>query len=83
MDKERTETFRSISNLSFGSQSAYRRFHSTETSLLKVHIAIAEALHECSMAALIMLNIYPGFDVMNHQILLKCLECSFGIKEKA
>jgi len=36
-------------------QSAYRRNHSTETSLLKHHSDIVEALDEGSMTALIML----------------------------
>jgi len=58
-------------------QSTYRRGHSTETALLKVHSDIAEALDERSMTALIMLYLSAAFDVIDHPILLKRLEFSF------
>jgi len=64
-------------------QSAYRRGHSTETARLKVHSDIAEALDEGSMTALIMLDLSTAFDVIDHPILIKHLEFSFGIKKKA
>jgi len=53
------------------------------TALLKVNSDIPEALDEGSMAALIMLVLPVAFDVIDHPILLKRLEFSFGIKEKA
>ena len=55
-------------------QSAYRRGHSTETVLVKVHRDIAEALGGGSMIALIMLDLSAAFDVLYHAILLKSLE---------
>jgi len=48
-----------------------------------VHSDIAEALDEGTMTALIMLDLSAAFDVIDHPILLKHLEFSFGIKEKA
>jgi len=51
-------------------QSTYRRGHSTEIYLLKVYSDIVEALDE-------------AIAVIDHPILLKRLEVSFGIKEKA
>ena len=51
--------------------SAYRRGHSTETALLKVHIDIAEARDEGSMTALIILDLSAAFDVNDHPIVLK------------
>ena len=63
--------------------SAYRPGHSTETNFLKVYIDIAVALDEGSMTALIMLDLSSTFDVIDHPILLKHLEFSLGIKEKA
>ena len=48
-----------------------------------MHSDIAEALGEGSMTALIMLDLSVAFDLIDHPILLKCLEFFFGIKEKA
>jgi len=44
---------------------------------------IAEALDGGSMTALIMLDLSADFEVIDHPILLKRLEFSFGIKERA
>ena len=44
---------------------------------------IAEALDEGSMTASIMIDLSAAFDVIDHPILPKRLEFSFGIKEKA
>ena len=54
-----------------------------ETALLKVDSDISEVVDEGSMTALIMLDLSAAFDVIDHPILLKRLEFSFGIKEKA
>jgi len=50
---------------------------------LKVANDIVETVGEGSMTALIMLDLSTAFDVIDHPILLKSLEFSFGIKEKA
>ena len=47
-----------------------------ETTLLKVHSDIAEALVEGSMAALIMLDLSAAFGAFGHWILLKRFEFS-------
>jgi len=80
LHKEEMKNYRPISNIY---QSAYCRGHSTETGLLKAHCDISEALDEGSMTVLIMLDLSAAFDVIDHSILLKRLEFSFGIKEKA
>ena len=59
--------------------SGYRGDNSTETALLKVYCDITEAFDEASITALIMLNLSAAFDVIDHPILLKYLEFSFGI----
>ena len=64
-------------------QFVYRRGHSTETARLKAHSDIAEALSEGSMTALIILDLSAAFDVIDHPILLKGLECSFGNQGKS
>jgi hypothetical protein len=60
-------------------QSAYRAGHSTETALLRVHHDITCALDKNRCAVLVMLDLSAAFDVIDHTILRKRLEYSFGI----
>ena len=77
----RIEDHLEYNDLNDSYQSAYRRCH-TETTLLNVHSDSAEALDEGSMTALIMLNVSAAFSVIDHPLLLKCIEYSFGMEEK-
>jgi hypothetical protein len=63
-------------------QSAYRRGHSTETALLKVHIDIAEVLDEGSMTALIIFDLSAAFDVIDHSIVLTRLDFHLESRRK-
>ena len=60
-------------------QSAYRKYHCTETAMIKVHHDITTALDNGSISALIMLDLSAAFDTIDHAILLKHLNYSFGI----
>ena len=60
-------------------QTAYRACHSTETALLRVHHDISVALDNNCCAALLTLDLSAAFDVIDHTILQKRLEYSFGI----
>ncbi len=64
-------------------QSAYRNGHSTETALLRVHHDLTVALDKNCCAVLLMLDLSAAFDTIDHPILLKRLEHSFGIKDSA
>ena len=64
-------------------QSAYRSLHSTETALLRVHQDIATALDNNSCVVLIMLDLLAAFDIIDHHILLKRLEHTYGISGSA
>ena len=64
-------------------QSAYRKFHSTETALMKVKTDITEALDKGSMTVLIMLDLSSAFNTLDHTILLRRLQCSIGIEGNA
>ena len=69
-----------INNLDDPLQSAYQKFHSTETAMIKVHCDIASALDRGELAALLMLDLSAAFDTIDHKILLRRLERLFGIK---
>ena len=60
-------------------QSAYKAFHSTETALLKVQSDIADALDRGEIVLLLMLDMSAAFDTIDHSILLRRLEHSFGV----
>ena len=55
-------------------QSAYRKFHSTESALLRVHNDIIKSLDSKKCVALIMLDISAAYDTIDHQLLLRRLQ---------
>ena len=70
-------------NLHEPSQSAYKRFHSTETALLKVQNDILRSLDAGDVTVLVMLDLSAAFDTIDHPTLLRRFECHFGIEGKA
>ena len=64
-------------------QSAYRKFHSTETALLKIHNDILSSMDDGRVTALTLLDLSAAFDTIDHSILLRRLGNWFGVKEKA
>ena len=64
-------------------QSAYRSCHSTETALLRVHHDIATASDNNCCAVLVMLDLSAAFDVIDHNILFRRLEHTYGISSSA
>ena len=67
-------------NLMEEKQSAYRKFHSTETALLKVKTDIIKAMDNQEITYLILLDLLAAFNTIDHTILLNRLETTFGIK---
>jgi len=61
-------------------QSAYRKHHSTETSLIYL---LDSVYHEADngLVTLLLLNLSAGFDTIDHSILLNRLTSSFGIMD--
>jgi len=55
-------------------QSAYRKHHSTETALVKVHNDTVAAIDQGRVGALAMLDLSSAFDTVDHQILLSILQ---------
>ena len=64
-------------------QSAYRKFHSTETALLKVKTDIINQWTTKKFTCLILLGLLAAFNTVDHTILLDRLETTFGIKDTA
>jgi len=60
-------------------QSAYRQSHSTETALLKVISDIIDAADNRQVTLLGLLDMIAAFDTVDHQILLRRLQVSYGI----
>ena len=69
----------SISPSSCPSQSAYRKFHSTETALLKLTTAIMETVDSGKITIITALDMYAAFDTLDHATLLHRLEHTFGL----
>ena len=62
-------------------QSAYRRNHLTETALLKVSTDILEAADNNKISLLVFLDLLSAFDLIDHQILIRRLNESFGLND--
>ena len=62
-------------------QSAYRRHHSTETALLKVSNDILEAAEKQKIYLFVFLDLSSAFDLIDHQILIRSLNESFGLND--
>ena len=63
-------------------QSSYRRYHSTETALLKVTNDILLKMNPQEVTLLVTLDLSSAFDTVNHEILLRRLHNEFGIHRK-
>ena len=57
-------------HLSNDLQSAYKRFHSTETALLKIHNDIVDNMDNGKVTALTLLDLSAVLDTIDHLILL-------------
>lgn len=59
-------------------QSAYRRFHSTETALLRVRNDTLLNMNKQQVSLLVCLDLSAAFETIEHTILLQRLETKFG-----
>jgi hypothetical protein len=61
-------------------QSAYTKFHSTETALLSLHDHLIRAISQQKLTCLCLLDLSAAFDTIDHAILLNRLQSCFGIQ---
>ena len=64
-------------------QSAYRAGHSTETALLKVHNDTLLNMDNQRVTLLVLLDLSSAFDTVDHEVLIRRLEITFGIADTA
>jgi hypothetical protein len=64
-------------------QSAYRKFHSTETALLRIHNDLLLATNQQKVSALVLPDLSAAFDAIDHEILLTRLSSFFGFSGTA
>jgi len=64
-------------------QSANRKYHSTETALLRMRNDILVSMNKQQVTLLVFLDLSTAFDRVDHDILLRRLEYKFGIKDQA
>ena len=60
-------------------QSAYCKYHSTETALLYIHDHLINAIGSRKISCLCLLDLSAAFDTIDHNILLTRLSSWFGI----
>ena len=64
-------------------QSAYRKYHSTETAIVKIMNDLLMALDSNQCVLLMLLDLSAASDTVDHELLLTRLEASFGIQNGA
>ena len=76
---QRLEVHITRNDLQDSFQSAYRKQHSTETALLKIHNDIVTSLDQKKCTLLASLDLSAAFDTVDHSILIHRLRYEYGI----
>ena len=63
-------------------QSAYKKLHSTETALLRIHDDILRTVDRGCTVVSLLLDLSAAFDTVDHGLLLPRLNTRFGVKGK-
>ena len=73
------QSLMSVTNLYPVFQSSYRKHHSAETTLLKVHNDILMNMNKQHVTLLVLMNLSARLDIVNHDILLSRLQSKLGV----
>jgi hypothetical protein len=73
----------SKNNLLPKNQSAYRRYHSCETALLRLVSDLLNGMEHQEVSALIALDLSAAFDTVDHDILVQVLKSQYGLSGAA
>jgi hypothetical protein len=60
-------------------QSAYKKYHSTETLLLKIQDDIISSISRGEVTMLVLLDLSAAFDTIDHNILIHRLQSRYGV----
>ena len=63
-----------LNNLFSPVQSAYRKHHSTETALVKIHNDLITGIDQGQIGALVLLDMSAAFDTVDHHLFLRILQ---------
>jgi len=78
--KDRLHRHLSSNSMHNSFQSAYSKFHSTETTLLSLHDHLISSMDRQQVTGLTLLDLSAAFDTIDHSILLHRLTSWFGIR---
>jgi len=79
----RLQAFLESNRLMPKTQSAYRKYHSTETAVTRVYNDLLLAADRGQVSALCLLDLTAAFDTVDHELLLLRLERQFGLRGTA
>lgn len=66
-------------NLYPTAQSAYRKYHSTETALLRIKNDVLLSMNEQHVTILVLLDLSAAFDTIDHGVMLSTLSSKLGL----
>ena len=79
--QHRLQAFPDSNDLMPKTQSAYRRFHSTETAVTKIYNDLLFAAYGGQMSGFCLLYLTAAFDTVDHTLLLDRLQRQFGLRD--
>ena len=70
---------RDVNNMHEAIQSAYKKYHSTETALLYIQNGILNSIDQHQIVLLVLLDLSAAFDTIDHELLINRLSSRLGL----